>query len=277
MQTTTQKNSFIFRAEYCEPLKTLPYEEMAALLWALSDYSSTGAEPVGLSPAAMMAFSFIRPKIDEDNAKYQETCAKNRANGKAGGRPRKKEAQEPDETEKTEENPKNPVGFEETEKTHWAPTEPKKPDKDRDKDMDRDRDRDINPPVAPPAGERETRMDYQAVVDAFNRLCPSLPSVREISDGRKRAIRSISRAIEKHGGWERYFRRVEASDFLAGRTGWHGCGFDWILKPASATKIIEGNYDNKQDGKPRAREPSYDLNEEVARAFRQFGGGGIAE
>ena len=133
----------------------------------------------------------------------------------------------------------------------------------------------IDPPVVPPAGEREARIDYQAVVDLFNRLCPSLPSVREISDGRKRAMRGISRAIEKHGGWEQYFRRVEASDFLAGRTGWHGCGFDWILKPANATKIIEGNYDNKQES--RAREPSYDLSEEVARAFRQFGGGGIAE
>jgi hypothetical protein len=42
-----------------------------------------------------------------------------------------------------------------------------------------------------------------------------------------------------------FFKRVEASDFLTGRTGnFHGCGFDWVIQPANRQKIIEGNYDN---------------------------------
>jgi len=43
------------------------------------------------------------------------------------------------------------------------------------------------------------------------------------------------------------FQKVEASDFLSGRSGkWNGCNFDWVLKEANMVKILEGNYDNKK-------------------------------
>lgn len=100
-----------------------------------------------------------------------------------------------------------------------------------------------------PSGDDErAHVDYKAVVDAFNKACISLPNVREINDRRRKAIHSAAQTVESFGGFPALFEKVEASDFLTGRRGsWTGCGFDWILKPANLTKIIEGNYDNKAD------------------------------
>jgi hypothetical protein len=89
-------------------------------------------------------------------------------------------------------------------------------------------------------------LDYKSIAETFNSTCQSLPKVRDITDQRKKAIRGASKRIEGAGGFEALFRKVESSDFLTGRNGgWTGCGFDWILKPANLTKILEGNYDNR--------------------------------
>ncbi len=106
-----------------------------------------------------------------------------------------------------------------------------------------------------PDGDERAHVDYKAVVDAFNKTCTSLPNVREINDRRRKAIRGAAQTVESFGGFAALFEKVEASDFLTGRRGnWTSCGFDWILKPANLTKIIEGNYDNKAD---KPEQPDY--------------------
>ena len=37
------------------------------------------------------------------------------------------------------------------------------------------------------------------------------------------------------------------SDFLSGRAKSFKAGFDWIFKPANLQKILEGNYDNRDN------------------------------
>ena len=91
--------------------------------------------------------------------------------------------------------------------------------------------------------------DYSSVMETFNKTCVSLPHVRNLSDTRRKAIRKAAAQVEDAGGFPALFKKVEASDFLTGRSGnWNGCGFDWILKPANLTKILEGNYDNRSSG-----------------------------
>ncbi len=86
----------------------------------------------------------------------------------------------------------------------------------------------------------------QAVVNSFNSICKSLPKVQKLTDTRKRKIKSTSKLLGKMT-FEDVFFKVESSDFLSGRNGkWTACCFDWILNPTNLTKIIEGNYDNKQ-------------------------------
>ncbi len=91
--------------------------------------------------------------------------------------------------------------------------------------------------------DRQPSFDYQAVIDCFNSICVSLPKVQKLTDKRRKAIKSATALLDKMTFAE-LFSIVENSDFLTGRKSEWSCGFDWILKSANLTKIIEGNYDN---------------------------------
>lgn len=115
--------------------------------------------------------------------------------------------------------------------------------------------------------------DVQMVVDDFLSICKSMPTIRDVSPSRKKAIKS---AIAHAGGIDALrdaFKKAEASDFLTGRNGgWGGCGFDWILKPANLSKILEGNYDNRAGRKKTATsidDSSLDL-DEYEKAVQDF-------
>jgi uncharacterized protein YdaU (DUF1376 family) len=96
------------------------------------------------------------------------------------------------------------------------------------------------------------RIDYGLVAKSFAEHLPGLPQPRDITEKRRKMIRSIV----KRGGryseddfFPRFFAYVQKSDFLMGRSEkqWHGCCFDWILKPENFQKIIEGNYHTEKD------------------------------
>lgn len=96
------------------------------------------------------------------------------------------------------------------------------------------------------AVDSRNAFDYQGVVDLFNSVCVSLPKVQKLNDKRRKLIVNGEKLLGEMS-FERFFNLVESSDFLTGRNGkWCGCGFDWILQPANLTKIIEGNYINKE-------------------------------
>lgn len=115
------------------------------------------------------------------------------------------------------------------------------------------------------AGGRMTKAECQEVVEEYNRLCPSLPAVKMLSEARMKAIAGAKKLLGDVTFGE-YFRRCEASDFLTGRAnGWHGCGFDWILKKANMLKVTEGNYDNKKQAREKD-ESSFDIDDFFAAA-----------
>ena len=108
--------------------------------------------------------------------------------------------------------------------------------------------RDKNEDPLSSGDDGRVHFDYDSVVESFNSTCSSLPHIRGLNDQRRKAIRKAAAQVEEAGGFPALFAKVEASDFLTGRSGsWNGCGFDWILKPANLTKILEGNYDNRRD------------------------------
>lgn len=96
------------------------------------------------------------------------------------------------------------------------------------------------------AVDSRNAFDYQEVVDSFNTVCVSLPKVQKLNDKRRKQIVNADKLLGEMS-FDELFSLVESSDFLTGRNGkWSGCGFDWILQPANLTKIIEGNYINKE-------------------------------
>ena len=88
-------------------------------------------------------------------------------------------------------------------------------------------------------------IDYEAIKDTFNSLCPSLSSVKAMSEARKKAIRARLNSYTIEDIYEA-FRKAEASEFLKGKNSrnWQA-NFDWIIKDANMAKILDGNYDNK--------------------------------
>ena len=90
------------------------------------------------------------------------------------------------------------------------------------------------------------KTDYNGIKDAYNNLCPSLPSVRTLSDARKKAIKARLNTYTVEDLHEA-FKKAEASDFLKGKneSNWQA-DFDWILKDANLAKILDGKYDKRQ-------------------------------
>lgn len=107
---------------------------------------------------------------------------------------------------------------------------------EEDKEEELDKELDI---------EKETRIDYQQVVDLYNSICKSFPSVRSLSDARKKAIKARMKTytIEE---LKKVFQNAEASSFLKGKNdrNW-SANFDWMIADKNIAKILEGNYADK--------------------------------
>ena len=85
-----EKNSFVFYSTYLEYFEMLTDEEAGKLIKAILQHvSGLKKDAEHLSPAAKMAFSFIKNQIARDAEVYENKCNKNRENGKKGGRPKK--------------------------------------------------------------------------------------------------------------------------------------------------------------------------------------------
>lgn len=82
-----KKDSFVLYTDYLQHIRLLSPEEKGVLFEAILLYAS-GEETPFLSPAAEMAFSFIKSKMDADAERYEKTCKARKEAGKLGGRPK---------------------------------------------------------------------------------------------------------------------------------------------------------------------------------------------
>ena len=102
------------------------------------------------------------------------------------------------------------------------------------------------------------------VASSYNSICKNLVKVQKVTEKRKRAIKKAKKDIEEFGGWEKYFEKINESDYLNGKvTNWNAT-FDWVLNPTNMVKIMEGNYDNKRNRNYSGNIPSQsDYDEEI--------------
>ena len=93
----------------------------------------------------------------------------------------------------------------------------------------------------PPEGEGECAEVFRL----YNSICVSLNKVSRMTVPRRKAIQSALEEIGRDKLAE-VFLKAEASDFLTKRhsEGWRP-SFDWLLNPENYTKVLEGNYDNR--------------------------------
>ena len=117
------------------------------------------------------------------------------------------------------------------------------------------------------------KIDYAAVVNMYNEICKSYPKVKSLSDSRKKAIKA---RLVKHTMEEikEVFEKAEASDFMRGcnSKNWQA-SFDWMIMDRNMTKILDGNYDNRDaanTNKNPNRDSSYDGLNVFADDFKEW-------
>lgn len=94
--------------------------------------------------------------------------------------------------------------------------------------------------------KESNRVTCQQIADLYNDTCVSFPQVRTLSEKRKKAIKV---RLKKYSldDFKTLFIKAEASDFLKGanKRNWSAT-FDWLIEDGNMAKVLDGNYDNKQ-------------------------------
>ena len=124
--------------------------------------------------------------------------------------------------------------------------------------------------------EKDTSsVNYISIIDLYHDKCPSLPTVRKVSDARKKQIRARLRKYSIDEITEA-FERAEASDFLKGdnKNNWTA-DFDWIMNDTNMAKILDGKYENKAkpvstSGKVEVPMPAY-MRQQIEEMKKRFG------
>lgn len=101
-------------------------------------------------------------------------------------------------------------------------------------------------------------------IEEWNKLS-DVPKITSIRGTRATALKS---RIDEYGEDKiiEAIKRIDKSSFLKGKNerGWT-INFDWFIKPSNFVKVLEGNYDDKPNGKLK-RKPSFDIDEIAKKA-----------
>lgn len=92
---------------------------------------------------------------------------------------------------------------------------------------------------------KEESITCKQVIDLFHSICTSYPSVKTLSEARKKAIKARMNTYSLDD-FRIAFEKAEASSFLKGSNdrNW-AANFDWLIKDANMAKVIDGNYDDR--------------------------------
>ena len=120
---------------------------------------------------------------------------------------------------------------------------------ENDNGNDNDNGNGVSDAVSDAVSEKTLKKtNYSSVIDLYNNICISLPKVTKITERRKKAIKSMLNSFNE-SEIEQIFILAEESDFVSGRQNDWKASFDWLLNITNATKVIEGNYKNKDYNK----------------------------
>lgn len=121
--------------------------------------------------------------------------------------------------------------------SHGTVTQSHATEEEKEEELDKEldiRDREVKTSPSP-----------QQIVDLYHSICVSFPSVRSLSDARKKAIKARLNTYSVED-FKAMFEKAEASSFLKGGNdrNWTAT-FDWLIKDANMAKVLDGNYDDK--------------------------------
>lgn len=140
-----------------------------------------------------------------------------------------------------------PSGVENRKKSCKKSNRKSTPEIEKEKEIETETDNNTSTDV-----DSRISIDYQKIVDSFNSICVSYPTVQKLSERRKSAIKARLQdfTLEEI---KKAFTNAEKSDFLKGKNdrGWRA-SFDWLMNENNLAKVLEGNYDNKKGSEKNA-------------------------
>ena len=94
---------------------------------------------------------------------------------------------------------------------------------------------------------KEKPPSYQHIVEMYNSICISLPTVTVLSESRKKAIKARFASGYTDEDFQKLFTMAEGSAFLKGKNArnWQA-NFDWLIKDANMAKVLDGNYNDSK-------------------------------
>lgn len=103
--------------------------------------------------------------------------------------------------------------------------------------------------------------EVRSAFDAYNAMADRLGAgwARTLNSDRRRRLKARLQDCGGLDGWAAALERAEKSAFLTGQTHHHfSITLDFILQPSSFTKLTEGQYEDKHDGRgsPATRYPT---------------------
>lgn len=223
-----ERKQFTFYRSYYEAIKPLSKKDQAAIILAVAAYALDGDEPKGLSPAATASYLLIKPTLDAGKRKAE--TMKNRS--KAGRKSDVTPGLLPSKPEVKPQEKETEVEIE------------KELETEIEVEIENDSSLSPLPPLGGAARPQSSTRDVSGqVIELYNRLCPSLPRVKALSEARKKAIRARINQGYSLEDFEQLFTMAEASAFLRGGNGkdWVA-DFDWLIKDANMAKVLDGKY-----------------------------------
>lgn len=255
----TMKKSIIIYADCIAILEELTYEQAGRLFKAILSY--VNEEPVTEIEgdlALKMAFKVLKNQIDRDTEKYVEKCEKNRAIAQK-------------RWERIREN----TNAYERKRTHTNVTDN---DTENDSDSEVTKVTNNNIPLSlrskgsshGKADATQPKSFREKVLRYFNdkMVGKSIKPIKAITDGTKRS-EYLKARVREHGR-DAIFQMIDkaaGSQFLNGynQKGFTAT-FDWLVLPNNFIKVLEGNYDNENNGtnRPANRTAEQTVNEAAA-------------
>ena len=250
-----EKKSYIMYKSWNPLLESLPPEQLYEVFHAIIKYQN-GEETNIKDPVIQAIFKMLKAQFEEDDNKWEKERQQRIDAGRKGGKAKPTEYKEClAEVSEAKECLAPLSKVKQTQANQAVMVEVEVEGSVEEED--------ILPPYSPPKGgeadsslrsesrqnidgytpPKPERTDYQGVLDAYHECCPSFPAVIKLTETRKRAIKA---RLKDYGLEEikRAFSLAGQSDFLKGASGWQA-SFDWLMKPANMTKVLEGNYTNR--------------------------------
>ena len=98
--------------------------------------------------------------------------------------------------------------------------------------------------------EKRDSTNYHEIISMYNDTCVSFPRVTKLSENRKKAIRARLK-VYTPDDFKKMFEMAESSSFLKGANSrnWSAT-FDWLINDSNMAKVLDGNYQDRQQSTP---------------------------